>query len=44
MSMLKSPDTNDRTEIYYTVRAIVRFVFWFALGYGTLIGLCVLAQ
>jgi hypothetical protein len=44
MSMLKSPATKERTEIYYTVRAIVRFAFWFALGYGLLIGLCVLAQ
>jgi hypothetical protein len=42
--MLKSSATKDRSEMYYTIRAIVRFVFWFSLGYGLLAGLCVLAQ
>jgi hypothetical protein len=37
MSMLRSYETRKRSEMYYTIRAIIRFAFWFACGYITLV-------
>jgi hypothetical protein len=40
--MVHFTPTEYRSERYYTIRTVVRFVFWGALIWGTLIGLALL--